>query len=145
MNDESPVSAVRRVMKKQFNIEPNNVQTMMLIDAVRDALPPHPSATISALRAILRDLRPDNGLDRWATKCAREITEWISKHDQVREIAEAAGEGFWCSIEGTLAGMLLRVAQGKDLEPELKKEETQKPKNWCEGCNGIICRCEQRA
>lgn len=145
MKDESPVAAVRRVLSAQFNIEPSNVQTMMLIDAVRDALPPHPDATIAALRAVLRDLRPDSGLDRWANKCAREITTWISGHAQIREIALEVGEGFWCTIEGTLSGMLKRVTRGLDLEDEPKKEETQKPKNWCEGCNGVICRCEQRA
>jgi hypothetical protein len=116
MKDEAPFEAVRRVLKSQFNIEPNNVQTMMLIEAVQQASPPHPDATIASLRAILRSLSPDNGLESWAYKSAREITAWLSKQAEIREIATRADEGFWCTIEGTLTGMLLRVTRGQDLD-----------------------------
>jgi hypothetical protein len=117
MKDESPFEAVKRVLAGQFNItDPSNVQVMMMIDAVRDTSPPHPDATIASLRAILRSLRPDVGLDSWAHKCANEITSWMAKDAEIRKVALAVGEGFWCSIEGTLAGMLLRVTRGLDLE-----------------------------
>ncbi len=117
MKDESPVAAVERVLSAQFGIHnPSAVQTMILIEAVQQALPPHPEATIASLRAILRDLNPHNGLENWAYRCAREITTWLSKQAKVSEISEGLDEGFWCSIEGTLTGMLMRVTRGLDLE-----------------------------
>jgi hypothetical protein len=117
MKDESPFEAVRRVLSNQFHIhETSDVKLMMIIDAVRDTSPPHPDATIASLRAILRSLRPDDGLDSWAHKCANEITSWMAKDAEIRKVALAVGEGFWCSIEGTLTGMLLRVTRGLDLE-----------------------------
>lgn len=111
MRDESPVAAVRRVLAKEFGIEPHNVQVMMLIDAVRDALPPPRTATLASLRAILRSLDPHDGLDGWANKCAHEIVGMLAKGD--REV-----EGYWCQAEGILAAMLLRVTRGQDLEVE---------------------------
>lgn len=117
MKDESPVAAIKRVLFGQFNISnPSTVQIMMMINAVREASPPHPDATIASLRAILLSLSPDNGLEAWADKCAREITAWISKQADIKKVAIESGEGFWCTIEGTLAGMLIRVARGLDLE-----------------------------
>lgn len=118
MQDESPVAAVTRVLSTEFNItKPSIRQTMMLIDAVQQALPPHPDATIASLRAILRDLHPANGLEGWAIKCAREITGWLSEQEQLHKVAVTLNnEHLWCALEGTLAGMLLRVTSGKDLK-----------------------------
>ncbi len=109
MRDESPFAAVNRVMSSQFGIEPTNVQVMILIDAVQEALPPPREATLASLRAILRSLTPHDGLDAWANKCAREIVEILAKGD--REV-----EGYWCQAEGILTAMLLRVTSGRDLD-----------------------------
>jgi hypothetical protein len=117
MKDESPIDAVTRVLLSEFGIKPDAVQAMRLIDAVQQSLPPHPDATIASLRAILRDLTPHNGLESWAWRCSREIVSWLSKQGQVHKVAVAVDdERLWCCLEGTLAGMLMRVARGQDLE-----------------------------
>lgn len=146
MMDESPFAAAKRVLSAQFGIhEPTNVQVMMLIDAIQEASPPHPDATIASLRAVLRDLRPDSGLDRWATRSSREIVKIMSKHPAVMQAAKLIdNEHLWCQLEGTIAGMLKRVTRGLDLA-EKEPEKIEKPKGWCDGCNGVQCRCEQRA
>lgn len=108
MKDESPAAAVRRVLGREFGIEPSNVQTMMLIDAVRDALPPKRETTIATLRAILRTLEPHDGLEAWAIMSAREIVGILSRHDREQG-------GYWCTVEGTIAAMLTRVTSGQDL------------------------------
>lgn len=121
MRDESPIEAVKRVLGHWFEIkDPSNVAVMALIEAVRDTSPPHREATFDTLRAILRSLRPTDGLESWAYNCAREITSFISHYEEVRKVAEAAGEGFWCSMEGMLTGMLLRATSGHlDLKPHI--------------------------
>lgn len=117
MKDESPFEAVKRVLAGQFKItDPSNVHVMMLIEAVRETSPPHREATFDTLKAILRSLQPADGLEAWAHRCADEITSWMAKEAEIRKVALAAGEGFWCSIEGTLTGMLLRATRGLDLE-----------------------------
>lgn len=109
MRDESPVAAVQRVLAARFGIaDPSAVDTMILIDAVRDASPPPREMTIASLRAILRTLVPHDGLEGWARRCAREIVDMLMRGD--REV-----EGYWCSIEGVLTAMLLRVTRGQDL------------------------------
>lgn len=118
MKDESPVDAVRRVLKREFDIESKNIQVMMLIEAVRDASPPPQEFTIASLRAVLRTMEPHICLEAWATRCSRDLVAWLSKQAQVHKLAVAVGdERLWCVLEGTLAGMLLRVTQGRDLEP----------------------------
>lgn len=118
MEDESPFSAVTRILATQFGIvNPSNLKVMMLIEAVKVALPPHREATFDTLRAILRSLHPSAGLESWAHRCADEITSWMAKSAEIRKIALASGEGFWCSIEGTLVGMLLRATRGLDVAP----------------------------
>ena len=107
--DESAVDAVRRVLDKEFGVKPTIAQTMRLIEAVRDALPPHPDATIASLRAILRSLTPQVGLEQWAVRSAREIVRLMSN-------VPTDSEHIWCTIEGNLTGMLLRVATGRDLD-----------------------------
>lgn len=116
MKDESPFEAVKRVLAAQFKItDPSNVQIMMMIEAVRETSPPHREATFDTLRAILRSLQPNDGLEAWASRCADEITSWMAKQADIRKVALASGEGFWCSIEGNLTGMLLRATRGLDL------------------------------
>ena len=118
MKDESPFEAVKRVLAGQFGIkDPTNIQMMMLIDAVRETSPPHREATFDTLRAILRSLSPVDGLEAWASRCADEITSWMAKDAEIRKVALAVGEGFWCSIEGTLSGMLMRATRGLDIAP----------------------------
>lgn len=117
MKDESPFEAVVRVIKRWFDIDPTNVAVMAIIDAVRETSPPHREATFDTLRAILRSLSPTDGLEAWAHKCAEEITSFMAERAEICKIAEASGEGFWCSIEGTLTGMLLRATRGLDLKP----------------------------
>jgi hypothetical protein len=117
MRDQSPFEAVTSWLKREFNIEPNNIQLMMLLDEVRRALPPKGDNTIAALRAILRSLEPHNGLDAWCHRMSREIVDGLAKIPEVKQIARIAdNEGFWCQIEGTLSGMLKRVTRGQDLE-----------------------------
>lgn len=117
MQDESPFAAVRRVLEGQFGIkDPGNVKTMMLIDAVRESLPPHREATFDTLRAILRSLSPTDGLEAWAYRCAQEITAALAERAEICKIAEATGEGFWCMIEGLLTGMLMRATRGLDIK-----------------------------
>jgi len=128
MKDESPIDAVNRVLKTQFGITPDAVQAMMLIDAVRDALPPPSDMTIASLRAILRTMTPHEALDAWADRCSREITQYLTRLALVHKIAVAVDdERMWCSIEGILSGMLKRVAQGKDLEPGPVPEKLSAP------------------
>lgn len=116
MKDESPIEAVKRVLEHWFNIkEPGNVAMMALIEAVRVTSPPHREATFDTLRAILRSLHPNDGLEAWAHRCAEEITSWMAKQAEIRKVALASGEGFWCTIEGTLTGMLIRATWGLDI------------------------------
>lgn len=116
MKDESPFEAVKRVLEYRFNIkDPSMLAMMSLIDAVRETSPPHREATFDTLRAILRSLKPTDGLEMWAFRCANEITSWMAKQAEIREVARAAGEGFWCTIEGTLTGMLMRATRGLDI------------------------------
>ena len=122
MKDESPFEAVKRVLGRWFDIkDPSNVAMMDLIEAVRVTSPPHREATFDTLRAILRSLHPNDGLEAWARNCAEEITSLIVKDAEICKVALAVGEGFWCTIEGTLTGMLMRATRGLDIAPKTSK------------------------
>jgi hypothetical protein len=116
MKDESPIAAVCRVIMREFEISPTNTQAMMIIEAVRDSSPPPPAFTIAALRSILRTLEPHQGLEGWASRSAGELVRLISKHPAVQAAAKLIDdERLWCSLEGTIMGMLIRVTRGQDL------------------------------
>lgn len=116
INDKSPVDAVRDVLRRQLGIDTTNLTVMMLIEAVRETNPPPREVTIGMLARILQSLDPAPALDAWATRSAREIVELLAKRPEVQRIAELVdNEALWCSLEGNIAGMLLRVCRGLDL------------------------------
>jgi hypothetical protein len=117
MKDESPIAALERTLKSQFGIEKvNNLQAMIILEAVQQALPPPRGMTIAALRAVLRTLEPHQGLEGWASRSADEIVKIMSKHPAVQAAAKLIDdERLWCSLEGTIMGMLIRVTRGQDL------------------------------
>lgn len=115
--DNSPVAAVSRVLLRETGSTPSNVLAMMLIDAVRETTPPPREVTIGMLTKILQALEPAQALDEWAVRSAREIVKILSKRPEVQHVAAlVADERLWCELEGTLAGMLIRVCRGQDLE-----------------------------
>lgn len=116
MKIESPIDAVSRVLVRETGAAPSNVLAMMLIDAVRETTPPPREVTIGMLTRILQALSPGQALDAWADRSAREIVQILSEQPAVREVAELVDdERLWCTLEGTIAGMLLRVCRGQDL------------------------------
>jgi hypothetical protein len=117
MKDESPIAALERTLKSQFGIEKvSNLQAMIILEAVQQALPPPGAMTIAALRSILRTLEPHQGLEGWASRSADELVRLISKHPAVQAAAKLIDdERLWCSLEGTIMGMLIRVTRGQDL------------------------------
>jgi len=116
MKIESPVEAVSRVLVRETGAAPSNVLTMMLIEAVRETTPPPREVTIGMLTLILQSLAPDQALDAWAIRSSREIVQILSEQPAVRKVAELVDdERLWCTLEGTIAGMLLRVCRGQDL------------------------------
>lgn len=122
----SPFEAVTRVLERWFGIKnPTNVAVMDLIDAVRDTTPPPREVTINMLSKILQSLEPTEALDAWATRSSREIVKILSQHPTVKQAAKLIdNEHLWCSLEGTLAGMLSRVCRGQDLEDPIKTQIT---------------------
>ena len=117
MKIESPIEAVSRVLVRETGTLPSTVLAMMLIEAVRETTPPPREATIGMLTLILQALTPDQALDAWAARSSREIVKLLSEQSAVRKVAELVDdERLWCTLEGTIAGMLLRVCRGQDLE-----------------------------
>jgi hypothetical protein len=89
---------------------------MMLIEAVRETTPPPREVTIRMLALILQSLTPDQALEGWAIRASREIVQILSERPEVRQVAALVDdERLWCTLEGTIAGMLLRVCRGQDL------------------------------
>ena len=116
MKIESPIEAVSRVLVRETGTVPSTVLAMMLIDAVRETTPPPREVTIGMLTLILQALAPDQALDAWAIRSSREIVKLLSEQSAVRKVAELVDdERLWCTLEGTIAGMLLRVCRGQDL------------------------------
>lgn len=113
---ESPIAAVERVLR-HFKIEPTNLMSMMLIDAVRDTTPPPREMTIALLQKLLQSLAPEIALDDWAYRTAREIVSVMTTHPAVRSSAKLIGdERLWCTLEATIEASLLRVCRGLDLK-----------------------------
>jgi hypothetical protein len=109
---ESSGAAVSRVLR-HHQIEPSNVLVMMLIDAVRDTTPPPREVTIGMLTKILQSLDPSPTVEAWAVRSSREIVAILSRRPEVRRIADFIDDArIWCTLEGTIAGMLLRVCRG---------------------------------
>jgi transcriptional regulator with XRE-family HTH domain len=116
-NSESTFGAVSRVLAQETGKVPGNVLVMRLIDAVRDTTPPPREVTIGMLAKILHALSPSPALDDWAARSAQEIVQILSKHPAVQDAATRIdNEQIWCMLEGTIAGMLLRVCAGQDLD-----------------------------
>ena len=116
MKIESPIDAVSRVLVRETGAAPSNVLAMMLIDAVRGNTPPPRETTIGMLTLILQSLAPDQALDAWANRSSREIVQILAEQPAVRKVGELVDdERLWCTLEGTIAGMLLRVCRGQDL------------------------------
>jgi hypothetical protein len=114
---ESPIEAVARVLSRESGIQPSNVLAMMLIEAVRATTPPPREVTIGMLSKILRSLEPSEALDTWASRSSREIVKIMSGHPAVQQSAALIDdERLWCTLEGTIAAMLIRVCCGQDLE-----------------------------
>lgn len=110
--NESPVAAVSRVLFDELGIDkPSNVLIMRLIEAVRETTPPPREITIGILSKILQSLDPAQAVEAWAVRSSREIMTILS--GRVAELVNS--EHLWCSLEGTIAGMLLRVCRGQDL------------------------------
>lgn len=118
MNEkESPIAAVSRVLSRETGIMPSNVLAMMLIEAVRETTPPPREVTIGMLTKILRSLEPTQALDAWAVRSSREIVKILSRRPDVRHIATLVDdEQLWCTLEGVIAGLLIRVCGGQDLD-----------------------------
>jgi len=113
--NESPVTAVSHVLRRE-GIEPSNRLVMMLIEAVRETSPPPRETTIGMLTKILQSLDPAQVVDAWAVRSSREIVALLSRRPEVRRVADLVDdERLWCSLEGEIAGMLLRVCRGQDL------------------------------
>lgn len=113
--DESPVTAVTRVLARE-GITPSNLLVIMLINAVRDTTPPPNEITIGMLTKILQALEPAQAVDAWADRSSREIVSILSRRPEVRRVAELSDdERIWCTLEGVIASMLLRVCRGQDL------------------------------
>lgn len=115
-NGESPVAAVTRILTLEHGIPPNQVLVMKLIEAVRETTPPPREVTIAMLSKILQALNSTEAVEAWADRSAREIVAFLSARPEVRRVAELiADERVWCTLEGTIAGLLLRVCRGQDL------------------------------
>jgi hypothetical protein len=115
--NESPVAAVSRVLFDQLGIDkPSNILVMRLIDAVRETTPAPREVTIGMLSKILQSFDLSDAVEAWADRSSREIVEILSKHPVVKRAAELIdSDHVWCSLEGTIAGMLSRVCRGLDL------------------------------
>ncbi len=129
MKEPSPIEAVQQVLLR-MGVTPSNVLCMMLIDAVRNTTPPPREVTIGYLSRILESLSPTQALDDWTYRSSREIVKILSDHPAVKAAAKVIdSEHVWDQLEGTIAGMLMRVCTGKDLEEpapkahELSEEE----------------------
>ncbi len=115
-HDESPIAAVRRVLSQETGVVPSNVLAMQLIEAVRETTPPPQEVTIGMLTKILRSLEPSNAIDAWATQAAREIVKILSDRPEVKQVADLVNdERLWCTLEGVITAMLIRVCRGQDL------------------------------
>lgn len=114
---ESPIEAVTRVLARETSIQPSNVLAMMLIEAVRATTPPPREVTIGMLSMILRSLEPSEALDAWAHRSSRKVVKIMSGHPAVQQAAALIDdERLWCTLEGTIAALLIRVCCGQDLE-----------------------------
>jgi hypothetical protein len=83
---------------------------------VRETTPPPREVTIGLLSKILKSLDPSQALDEWAIRASREIVGILSKRPEVKQVAQLVNdERLWCTLEGTIAGMLSRVCRGQDL------------------------------
>jgi hypothetical protein len=115
--NESPVAAVTRVLTLEHGITPDNTLVMKLIEAVRETTPPPREVTIGMLTKILQSLNPAKTVDAWAERASREIVSILSKRPEVQQVAKLVDdERLWCTLEGTIAGLLLRVCRGQDLD-----------------------------
>ena len=113
---ESPIDAVSRVLVREIGVAPSNVLAMMLIDTVHETTPPPREVTIGMLTRLLQSLAPDQALDAWADRSSREIVKILSEQPEVRKVAALVNdERLWCTLEGTIAAMLIRVCRGQDL------------------------------
>lgn len=115
---ESPIAAVSRVFLRETGAAPSHALAMMLIDAVRASSLPPPGTTVRALTRILQSLDPDPSIDAWATRSAREIARILLRRSDVRRAIPRSGDDdhLWDLLEGTIAGILIRVCRGQDLE-----------------------------
>lgn len=117
MRNESPFGAVTRILHSAGVYEPTNSLVMQLIDAVRETTPPPQFVTINMLSKVLQALEPSQALDNWAVRSSREIVKILSQRPEIQHVARLVdNEALWCTLEGTIAGMLLRVCNGKDLD-----------------------------
>jgi hypothetical protein len=117
---ESPIAAVSRVLLRETGSPPSNVLAMMLIDAVRETTPPPREVTIGMLSKILQSLEPSQAIGAWAVRSSREIVKILSTRPEVQHVATLVDdERLWCTLEGVVAGMLIRVCRGQDLEGRL--------------------------
>lgn len=121
---ESPVAAVTRVLRSKTDIiNPSNMLVMMLVEAVQKTTPAPRAVSIAMLTKILQSLDPDKSIDEWATRSAREIVGIMAGWPEVKRVAELVqDEAMWCILEGTIAALLIRVCQGKDLDGQATKE-----------------------
>lgn len=116
MKVNSPVEAVTQVLSS-FGIAVTNILVMELIDAVRDTTPPPREVTIGMLAMILKSLDPASALEGWACRSSREIVKILSELPEVKRIAELHDdERMWCTLEGVISAMLIRVTRGQDLK-----------------------------
>ena len=119
-DQESPVAAVSRVLSRETGVVPSHTLVMMLIEAVRRTTPVPREVTIAVLSKILRSLEPTQALDAWAVRSSREVVQVLSRRPEVQRVSElVSDEALWCALEGTVAGLLIRVCCGQDLEPDL--------------------------
>lgn len=124
---ESPVAAVQRVLVRETGSMPSTKLTMLLIEAVRETTPPPREVTVSMLTKILQSLTPSEALTAWADRSSREIVKLLARQPTVQKVAKLVNdERLWCTLEGTIAGMLLRVCCGQDLEtPDTHAKTTE--------------------
>jgi hypothetical protein len=114
---ESTIAAVSRVLSRETGFVPSNVLAMMLIEAVRETTPPPREVTLGMLSKILRSLEPTQALDAWASRASREIVKILSGRPEIQRFAARdEDEHLWCTLEGVIAGLLIRVCCGQDLD-----------------------------
>lgn len=113
---ESPIEAVSRILLRETGVVASYVLAATLIDAVRKTTPPR-AVTIGMLTKILGSLGSDQLLEEWATRSSRKIVQVLSRHPGLqRVVAPVDDEAIWCTLEGTVAALLLRVCRGQDLD-----------------------------